>query len=72
MKSIVKLDNYCIPAELEQASADFVCYYNTKRYHESLENVTPADVFFGRQQVILTQRELTKQQTLQQRRHDYL
>ena len=72
MKSIVKLDNYYAPVDLEQAIADFVCYYNTHRYHESLENVTPADVYFRRQQQILTQRELIKQHTLQQRRQDYL
>ena len=72
MKSIVKLDNYYSPNELEQAIADFVCYYNTQRYHESLDNVTPADVYHGRQQQILTQRELIKQQTLQLRRQDYL
>jgi putative transposase len=41
-----------------------VAYYNYERYHESLENVTPADVFFGRQEEVRTQRELIKQQTL--------
>ena len=40
MKTIVKLDTYFYPWELEQAIADFVVYYNTQRYHESLENVT--------------------------------
>ena len=72
MKSIIKLDNYYSPTELEQAIADFVHYYNTQRYHESLDNVTPADVYFGRQQQILTQRERIKQLTLQQRRNEYL
>ncbi len=72
MKSIVKLDNYYAPGQLEQVIADFVDYYNTQRYHESLENVTPADVYYGRQQQILTQRQLIKQQTLQQRRKHYL
>jgi len=72
MKSIVKLDNYYAPGQLEQALADFVGYYNTQRYHESLENVTPADVYFGRQQQILTQRQQIKQYTLQQRRRNYL
>lgn len=57
---------------LEQAIANFVCYYNTQRYHESLDNVTPADVYFGRQQQILSQRQLIKQYTLQQRRNDFL
>ena len=72
MKSIVKLDNYNVPGDLEQAIANFVVYYNTQRYHETLDNVTPADVYFGRQQQVLTRRQLLKQQTLQQRRYDYL
>lgn len=72
MKSIVKLDTYYTPTELEQALAAFVDYYNTARYHEALDNLTPVDVYFGRKKEILTQRQLIKQQTLQQRRHDYL
>jgi putative transposase len=54
---------------LEQAIADFVAYYNYQRYHESLDNVTPADVFFGRQEEVLTQRQIIKQQTLLERRN---
>ena len=72
MKSIVKLNTFYFPWELEQAIADFVAYYNHERYHESLDNVTPADVYFGRQQEVLTQREIIKQQTLQQRRRQHL
>jgi transposase InsO family protein len=68
MKSIVLLNTFYFPWELEQASADFVAYYNYERYHESLDNVTPADVFFGRHKAVLTQRELIKHQTLLQRR----
>ncbi len=68
MKSIVKLNTFFFPWELEQAIADFVAYYNYQRYHESLDNVTPADVYFGRQEEVLTQREMIKQQTLLQRR----
>jgi putative transposase len=68
MKSIVLLNTFYFPWELEQAIADFVAYYNTQRYHESLDNVTPADVFFGRQEEVLTQREIIKQQTLLDRR----
>ena len=68
MKSIVKLDTYFLPSMLEQAIADFVAYYNYERYHESLDNVTPADVFFGRYQEVLSQREIVKQQTLLERR----
>jgi putative transposase len=68
MKSIVKLNTFFFPWDLEQAIADFVAYYNYERYHESLDNVTPADVFFGRQEEVLTQREIIKQQTLLERR----
>jgi len=72
MKSIVKLNTFFFPWELEQAIADFVAYYNYERYHESLDNVTPADVFLGRHEEVLTQRELIKQQTLLERRQLHL
>lgn len=72
MKSIVKLDVYYTPTQLEDAIASFVTYYNEQRYHESLDNVTPADMYLGRYHAILTRREVIKQQTLQQRREDYL
>jgi len=35
---------------------------------ESLDTVTPADVYFGRQQEVLSRRDLIKEKTLQQRR----
>jgi len=72
MKSIVKLDTYFYPWELEQAIADFVVYYNTQRYHESLDNVTPADMFFGRDQEVLSKRAIIKQQTLHRRLQHHL
>ena len=68
MKSIVLLTTFYFPWELEQAIADFVAYYNCERYHESLDNVTPADVFLGRHKEVLSQREIIKQQTLLERR----
>ena len=33
-------------SELRKAIGEFVNYYNNQRYHESLENMTPVDVFF--------------------------
>ena len=48
--------------------AAFVERYNHARYHESLDNLTPADVYFGRGQTILLQRERIKRKTIEQRR----
>jgi len=39
---------YDAPSELRQAIADFAAYCNFRRYHEALDNVTPAGVYFGR------------------------
>ena len=68
MKNVVKLQNYYFPSELEQAISDFVNYYNRQRYHEALDNLTPADVYFGRKEAVLTQRAQIKAQTLLLRR----
>ena len=45
-----------------------VAYYNHRRYHESIDNLTPADVYFGRGQTILLERERIKRKTIQNRR----
>jgi len=68
MKNVVTLQNYYAPWELEQEIGRFVHWYNEERYHESLENVTPADVYHGRHRDIITARELVKLQTLEYRR----
>ena len=72
MKNEVKLDNYYSPGQLERAIARFVEYYNHRRYHESLANVTPADMYYGRQRTILTQRDRIKQRTLAKRKRENL
>ncbi len=41
--------------DIEAALRDFVAYYNKERYRESLDNVTPADVYFGRQYAVFDQ-----------------
>ena len=48
--------------------AAFVEHYNHARSHESLGNLTPADVYFNRGQAILTERERIKRQTIKHRR----
>src|SRR5258707_12283975 len=68
MKNQILLENYYFPGQLEARLAEFVDYYNLRRYHESLDNLTPADVYFGRAQTILTRRENTKLKTIELRR----
>jgi putative transposase len=60
MKNVVKLENYYFPWELKAALRDFVAYYNNERYHEALDNVTPADTYFGRKFAIVSEREKIK------------
>ncbi len=68
MKNEINLQKYYLPWELEQEIERFVTYYNNERYHESLDNVTPANVYFGRHHEILTRRERLKQRTLKARK----
>jgi putative transposase len=68
MKNQILLNNYYLPGELQEHLQYFVNYYNHERYHESLDNLTPADVFYGRGQLILNQREKIKLNTLSMRR----
>jgi transposase InsO family protein len=72
MKNVVKLENYYSPWELERAIAVFVDYYNHRRYHESLGNVTPADMYEGKQVAVLTRRERIKRETMERRRRENL
>ena len=68
MKNVVKLENYFFPDELRAALESFVHYYNNERYHESLGNMAPADVYFGRAMHIKSNRHQIKMKTLKERR----
>jgi putative transposase len=72
LKMVVKLLQYYFPDQLEEEIARFIEYYNNRRYHESLENVTPADVYFGRNREIVSRREQLKKHTLELRRKQNL
>jgi transposase InsO family protein len=67
LKNRILLNNYYLPRELEEQISVFVENYNNKRLHESLNNLTPADVYFGRGQGILEERERIKKNTIQNR-----
>ena len=68
LKNRILLENYYLPGDLEAEIDAFVAHYNHLRYHESLGNLTPADVYFGRGQTILMERERIKRQTIANRR----
>ena len=68
LKNRILLENYYLPGDLEAQIEAFVAHYNHLRYHESIDNLTPADVYFGRGQTILLERERIKRNTIQNRR----
>ena len=57
LQNRILLENYFLPSDLEQQIEAFVEHYNHQRYHESLQNLTPADVYFGHGQSILANRD---------------
>ncbi len=68
LKNRILLENYFLPGDLEAQIEAFVADYNHCRYHESIDNLTPADVYFGRGPTILAQRERIKRHTIDNRR----
>jgi hypothetical protein len=48
LKNRILLENYFLPGDLEAQIAAFVDDYNCHRYHKSIDNMNPADVYFGR------------------------
>jgi transposase InsO family protein len=59
---------YEVPSDLEAAIAAFVAYYNHRRYHMALGNVTPVDVLTGRREQILQRRKEVQLRTIARRR----
>jgi putative transposase len=68
LKNRILLENYFLPGDLEAQIEAFVADYNHRRYHESIDNLTPADVYYGRGRAILAERERIKRQTIANRR----
>src|SRR5210317_1830996 len=71
LKNRILLEHYFLPGDLEKQIEAFVDHYNPRRYHESLDNLTPADVYFGRGESILRNRRRIKRNTLAERRLHY-
>lgn len=71
LKNRILLENYFLPGDLNASIERFVEHYNHHCYHESIKNLTPADVYFGRGKTILLERERIKRDTFKQRRLQY-
>ncbi len=68
LKNRILLENYYLPGDLEKQIGQFVDHYNNRSYHESLNNVTPADAFLVRDTAIIERRKKIKEMTIQTRR----
>jgi transposase InsO family protein len=72
MKNVLLLEHYYSPDELRKRLTEWVDYYNHQRYHESLDNVRPADAYWGRQEQIVAERKKIKQLTMAHRRKSHI
>ncbi|HUV01029.1 MAG TPA: integrase core domain-containing protein [Bacteroidales bacterium] len=68
MKNAINLLHYYLPGALEREIEQFVEYNNNHRYHESFDNLTPADVYHGRRRQCLTLRDMIKRETIKARK----
>jgi putative transposase len=67
LKARLNLSVFTSPEALHEAMAEFIEFYNYRRHHEGIGNVTPADVYDGRREEILKRRKEQKQATLDRR-----
>jgi putative transposase len=77
MKNVLLLEHYYSPDELRERLTEWVAYYNYQRYHDrvagrSLDNVRPADAYWGRQELIVAERKKIKQLTMAHRRKNHI
>ena len=68
LKDRILLDNHYLPGDLERQLENFITHYNTRRYHESLNNLTPECVFTGQGVAVLKKRNRIKEETMNLRK----
>ncbi len=68
LKNRILLENHYLPGDLEASISVVVERYNHHRYHESLGNLKPDEVYFGRDRAIIERRRKIKKQTFEKRR----
>ena len=69
-KAVVKLAND-FPWRLAQAIGDFVAYYDSERPQESLDNVVPADLYYGRAAEVISERGKTERERMKRRTKEW-
>ena len=65
LKNRILLEHYYLPGDLMAQVEAFVEYYNHRRYHESLGDLTLTDVYFGRGHSILNRRQRIEHKTIE-------
>ena len=68
LKRSVNQVPYEVPRDLQCAISEFVNFYNFRRYHKALKDITPSDMLAGRRDQILERRREARVRSLQRRK----
>jgi transposase-like protein len=67
-KNIIYLNNYYLPGDLENQIQRFIDYYNNECYLKAFNNLTPSNIYHGKNKTIQQQRQKIKEKTLLMRK----